>query len=372
MEIAAPASAIQRRSVAFPWLFSPPVDLGVMALPALLAAAGAAWASATGDGSGTGTRAYASWIAQFVLGNSTHVILTFLLLAARPDVLRATPRQARTVIVGSSLTFAVAFGLFALATVVAPAWSGFALAVGVVFSFHHTLSQAKGIWSLYNLRGKDFGVGPPSARERSLQRLFVPLGLLFASVRFFLVEKRPGIEIPFLPVMPGIDALLPFSVVYAMYAAWALFAALVLRELLRARDGEPLHGAKLFYVGCHLFGVALILVSPGWGGVFSASVHGLEYFALTRKMLEPRDASEGRRLAAIVPAILLTALPLVLVGVVNAPFTAALGVPASAAATWARLAMNGVVMAHYFADAFIYRFRIPEVRAVALRRLGFG
>ena len=34
-------------------------------------------------------------------------------------------------------------------------------------------------------------------------------------------------------------------------------------------------------------------------------------------------------------------------------------------------ALNGVVMAHYFADAFIYRFRIPEVRTVALRRLGF-
>jgi hypothetical protein len=29
-------------------------------------------------------------------------------------------------------------------------------------------------------------------------------------------------------------------------------------------------------------------------------------------------------------------------------------------------------MAHYFADAFIYRFRIPEVRRVALTRLGFS
>jgi hypothetical protein len=30
------------------------------------------------------------------------------------------------------------------------------------------------------------------------------------------------------------------------------------------------------------------------------------------------------------------------------------------------------VMAHYFADAFIYRFRIPRVRKVALARLGFA
>jgi hypothetical protein len=49
-----------------------------------------------------------------------------------------------------------------------------------------------------------------------------------------------------------------------------------------------------------------------------------------------------------------------------------MGVPSSAAATWARLALNGVVLAHYFADAFIYRFKIPEVRKVALRRLGFA
>ena len=37
-----------------------------------------------------------------------------------------------------------------------------------------------------------------------------------------------------------------------------------------------------------------------------------------------------------------------------------------------RYFLNSIVMAHYFADAFIYRFRIPEVRRVALMRLGFA
>ena len=32
----------------------------------------------------------------------------------------------------------------------------------------------------------------------------------------------------------------------------------------------------------------------------------------------------------------------------------------------------GVVLAHYFSDAFIYRFRIPSIRKVMLRRLGFA
>ena len=31
----------------------------------------------------------------------------------------------------------------------------------------------------------------------------------------------------------------------------------------------------------------------------------------------------------------------------------------------------GVVLAHYYSDAFIFRFRIPGIRKVMLRRLGF-
>ncbi len=34
--------------------------------------------------------------------------------------------------------------------------------------------------------------------------------------------------------------------------------------------------------------------------------------------------------------------------------------------------MNACVLAHYASDAFIFRFRIPGVRKVALARLGFG
>jgi hypothetical protein len=65
--------------------------------------------------------------------------------------------------------------------------------------------------------------------------------------------------------------------------------------------------------------------------------------------------------------------PLALIGVVNAPFTYLFGLtPLAPAFVTGRIVLNAVVMAHYFADALIYRFRIPEVRRVALHRLGLA
>src|SRR5581483_7508776 len=109
---------------------------------------------------GDGPRLYAGWIAQFALGNSTHVILTFLLLGMRRDMLRATPGQAMTVIAGSTATFVASFAFFWWSHRAMPMFEDFATAVVLVFATHHTLSQAKGIWSLYTLRSK----APPGDR----------------------------------------------------------------------------------------------------------------------------------------------------------------------------------------------------------------
>jgi hypothetical protein len=43
-----------------------------------------------------------------------------------------------------------------------------------------------------------------------------------------------------------------------------------------------------------------------------------------------------------------------------------------AAAAWAGNLVMACVLAHYYADAFIYRLRIPSLRAVVLGRLGLG
>jgi hypothetical protein len=137
-------------------------------------------------------------------------------------------------------------------------------------------------------------------------------------------------------------------------------------------------GPKILYIGTQLTAVALTIVSPGWGLTFAAGVHGLEYFFLAARMLEPTKTETSARLRGvwIWPAIVLTVLPFVLIGTLTggpAVFSGYLAASAGATSVFVVLVtlMNSVVVAHYFADAFIYRFRIPEVRKVALTRLGF-
>jgi hypothetical protein len=353
------------------WLFSPRADVSMLAFPALLAAAAVIVSYSVGrplDASD----AYAVWVAHFVLGNSNHVVLTFLLLGARPDLLFATKRQAPTVVVGSIATFALSFAAFVFTYRYLRVWGDFLTAIVLVFATHHTLSQAKGIWSLYNLRGKGLGIAPPAEPERRAQRLFVPLGLLLISVRLLFVPKGPRAEFPILQAIPQMEAVLPWSVTLLLVAAWLVFTGALFRALLSAPG--PLSYPKLIYLGTHAGIVALTLAFPAVGAVFSAGVHGLEYYLLSARMLRPTAAEPEARIgdAQVWPALVATMLPVVAVGLLNAPFTPRLGLSAYASLfPVARFALNGVVLAHYFADAFIYRFRIPEVRRVALTRLGF-
>ncbi|WP_254360703.1 hypothetical protein [Corallococcus exiguus] len=102
-------------------------------------------------------------------------------------------------------------------------------------------------------------------------------------------------------------------------------------------------------------------------------------------MLQPTPGETTTRLRGprVWAAMLAVMAPIILVGVVNSPFvTLADGVTQGAATAfflrqqplWSLgvLATNAVVLAHYFADAFLYRFRIPRVREVTLPRLGLG
>jgi hypothetical protein len=377
-EDAAPAS--QGRLVAA-WLFSRRADLLILGVPAL-GTLTAAIVGLSRGGDALGERAYAAWVAQFILGNTTHVILTYLLLGTRRDILHATPGQARTVVIGSIATFAVTFGMLWITGRTFPAWSEFGVAIVAIFATHHTVSQAKGLWSLHNLRGKTAGLPPPAPRERSAQQTFVPLALLLVMIRILFVPKSRGAMFPFIQAVPGLEAVLPFAVTWGLLAVWLGFAAYALSTIAR---GPRISGPKLLYVGAHMAGVALTIVAPPWGVIFTSGVHGLEYYTITARMLRP-TAAELRRdggdphaprtrlsRALVAPAMIGIMLPIFIVGLGAAPFAAAIGLVGYASLFGAlRIAVNGVVVAHYFADAFIYRFRIPEVRRVALERLGFA
>src|SRR5262249_15720218 len=121
---------------------------------------------------------------------------------------------------------------------------------------------------------------PPSARERELQKLFVPLALLFIAVKWTLVG-RVHIEgaPPYSNVNPGDPAVLPFAVTYGLIGAWLGYVAILFRTLCAY---ETLNGAKLVYLATQCSVVTLELVSPGWGVTLAAGIHGVEYYLLTR------------------------------------------------------------------------------------------
>jgi hypothetical protein len=352
------------------WLHHPVIDLVILAGPWLFAAA-----MVSSGLSPMSQPGLALWLAQFVLGNTTHVILTFLLLAFRQDVLRATPSQPRIVFIGSVATFILSWALFRGVEAAAPDWTGFPIAVAAIFGTHHRLSQAKGVWSLYNLRASRLAFPPPSGRERSLQQSWVSVGLVLLMVSWLFVPSGPGRMFPVFQAIPNEPAMLPYEVDYALAAVWGAFVLALLVELARA---EVRNVPKMLHVVTHGAAVALAILSPVWGTIVWGAIHGLEYYFLCARMMEPREgdqfAPRGSFLAGplmIRVLMILSMAPLALVGLAQAPFMKVFS-PGSQFAHEGLTVLNAVVMAHYFADAFIYRFRIPEVRKVALTRLGFA
>jgi hypothetical protein len=352
-------------------LFSKPADLAMIFVPVLATALTFAIASHLGQNVLGSANTYLLWVAAYVFGNTSHVVLTFLMLGARRDMLHSTERQARTVIVGSLAVFTVALFLGRTTRDVPTAQILFSVVVSV-FAIHHTMSQAKGFWALYSLRGAKAGLPPPSARERELQKHFVPLVLLLVAIKWTLVGDSPAVRAqPFLNVNPGYPAVLPFAVTYGLIAAWLVFVALLFRTLLAY---ETLNAAKLVYLGTQCFVVTVDLIAPGWGVTMAAGIHGLEYFLLTRKMLAPtptgNEAASKLTASLVGPAMLAAMSPVFVVALIYNPwFPVNVG---SSMRLWAGILVTAVTLAHYYADAFIYRFRIPGVRKVALARLGLG
>lgn len=354
------------------WLFSPRVDLLLLAIPFGVALLAAAAASGLNEPIAGPTQRLAVWTAQNILGNGTHVILTFVLFAVRPDTLHAAPRQGRWVALGLVLTTGVAFGLFGLHWVDDRARL---LLTGVlfnVFGLHHLLSQSKGLWALHNLRGRQAQALAPSAREGALQRALTPLALTLILTRFFFLP-----ESPLTPHEAYFDAgqsqLLPFSALGLLVMVWLGYCAAVARELMSTAAPSGPKALYLLGVGT---GVLLSLLSPQWGNVVLPGLHGLEYFALSARMLQPRDRSEEARFSGrrTWPLMVASMLPLFVIGLVGAlgPHLPALHSFASSV-PWRVFGTIGFacVLAHYWADALIYRFRIPSVRKVMLRRMGF-
>src|SRR5262249_52984218 len=147
------------------------------------------------------------------------------------------------------------------------------------------------------------------------------------------------------------------------------YVTTLFRALLSA---EALNVPKLVYLGVQCSAVAVEIVAPTWGLIVAAGIHGIEYYLLTRKMLAPLP-KETARLSAVLwwPGMIGAMAPILAFGLITNPWIP-LTVGSDGQRTWALMLINASVLAHYCADAFIYRFRIPGVRKVAMARLGFA
>jgi hypothetical protein len=361
------------------WLLSPRADLSVVLLPLLLMVGAFVFSTATAQPVHGPANRLAIWTAQNILGNATHVILTFLVFVVRPDTLKATPGQARQVLLGVPVMLFAGLLLFALHQYDKTAQLYVTGVVFNVFGTHHLLSQSKGWWGLHNMKGKHAGLPAPAAREFQLQRWLVPVNLSIVLVRMlFVPESNTAADTPYVDVGQG--PVLPYTFLLVLLLGWLFYWGLVFRTVLK---GDAVSGPKAVYLFAVASGVGLTLVAPMWGNIILPGMHGLEYYLLSSRMLEPRDGdTRAFPRAAIWPAMILTMAPLCAIGAISALHgevaSGTLGtnvVSSLADSIWWRLAVTlslSCVLAHYWADALIYRFRIPAVRATMLKRLGFS
>ncbi|MFO0600148.1 MAG: hypothetical protein U0228_32870 [Myxococcaceae bacterium] len=350
-----------------PWLFGPARDLSIILIPAGLML-GAFALSRTDTELGDEGNRLAMWTATNVLGNGTHVILTFLLFLLRPETMRSTPRLPGQVALGVFVTLAVSSGFYGL-HLIDPQYAVWARAVVfALFGTHHTLSQNRGWWSLYVARERSAGLTPSEA-EGKLQRVMVPFTLSLLLTRYFFVAASDETPEPYVNL--GAPALLPVGFVMVLLLAWLAFWARVFLVLLKSGSKRP----KLLYLLAVTTAGGISLLAPTWGLVLFFGMHGLEYYFLTERMLTqlPGDRRAVPTLA-IWPLMIVAMAPLITMGVVTlmrdqSSSVALLTFTKSPLWAVAVTLSTACVLAHYWSDALIYRFRIPEVRRVMLARI---
>lgn len=341
------------------WLWSPRIDLAIIGLP--FAVALIAWVACCFTPDVSRVTALAVWTTQNVLCSATHVALTFLVLGSNPALRKADPLQSRRIAIGSIVFAILAVGAFRLFAVDTAAFQCLAAVVFNVFATHHLLSQSKGLWALRDVRS---GAATPRF-ERNLRELFVPQALVLVLGRLFFVAE-PISGQPFIDVGQGV--LLPAVVRAAALSLWIVFSVAVLASASRADSPS---GPKVAHLAATLAAVSLTLISPRWGAIVLPGIHGLEYLAISSRLVGAGRATRivGRRWAMFAVMAPLFALGIgvgFLEKVARVSWAPTLANPLWRAAALAGLALT---FTHYLADAMLFRFRIPEIRSVLLRQL---
>ena len=224
-----------------------------------------------------------------------------------------------------------------------------------LFDTYHFASQDRGFLSIYRHRVGQSDVF--ARRDNRLFRMIIPwmaLNTLGAPDAAYWVD------------IGLIGQQWPFALPDWVFPASHLVVLVLLIDVLQGelRRPEGPHWAKLGFMASALCSYALIPITPLLGYVAARVHHGATYLGLSRHMVNRLSADQqfrGRLLPWIAGGSLVRYVAMM--GIVALPLSAIMALGGQLQGS--RLAMAFVLLVtfhHYFVDAFIWRFRRPEIR----------
>ena len=227
--------------------------------------------------------------------------------------------------------------------------------IGLMDAFHFT-AQDRGFLSVYRHR---VGQGEAFARrDNRLMRyvmVWTVLNTLAAPDGAFWIDI--GLVGQLWP------ATLPSWLFTCSHVILGLLALDALQGELRRPEGP--HWPKLAFLLSALATYALVPATPILGYLASRVHHGASYLGLSRHMVRRLDAA-GRFRGRLFPRLASSHLGVYLMGMALLAMPVSVAMAMTGHLDTAHLAgglVLGVNFHHYFVDAFIWRFRRPEVRA---------
>ena len=225
-----------------------------------------------------------------------------------------------------------------------------------LFDTYHFASQDRGFLSIYrHRRDQD---DKAARRDNRLMRMVIPwmaLNTLGAPDAAYWADI--GLYHQQWPVT------LPDWVFSASHVLLGALCLDVLQGELRSPGGP--HWAKLAFMASALISYALIPVTPIMGYIAARVHHGATYMGLSRHMVR-RLSADGHFGDRLLPWIAGGGLLrfIGMMGLVALPLSAVMALGGQLQGS--SVAMGVVLVVtfhHYFIDAFIWRFRRPEVKA---------
>lgn len=353
------------------WAISPLWDLFFILTPVLYLLAGT-WLQRQGLLAAGSLAALVLLLStEVLLGNTSHIGLTLLLLSAN-RALRSAPPEGWRRLLGASLAIAALCTALYLGLQQRSARLalGVATLLVILLSVHHNLAQCRGFFAIYERKLQRHADQRADGRARGLLQAFLLLTMAQVWLAYFFTRQSIGTVLFRVPER---------ALAAAALVTLAVGALLLLRVLRREVVSAP---EVLYLLRLLCYPVAVFYLSDiAFAGLGAA--HGLEYFAITARLTRERQRDEEggrwrRRLLSRAPGLGL-AMALFLVpgslAVLAQPryrldrllATAPGWHPDLGALLLPLLCMwFGLSLVHFYLDSRIFRFRHPAVRQAVL------